>query len=288
MDDYDYSPPESFGNHYGADDKSGKKRKLYFSSDAKTDDDDQYTPPHGSYHSTSIELFPGLSIDLGDKTERNEDEIPEEESILSKQSSVQQAIAETANLDEDVDLTEKNVSIQGTNIILESDEDIQKWVQERRKNWPTSRRIKEKQKQRTEEMRILAASSADSADSANSLQYSSGASSNRRICRYWQSTGRCRNGSKCKFLHEVRCNNGVRHLPNHKIKIIHGVPVQIPQRFSPMVNKGKSLTSLLMESDHLKDENLKLLDVFENIVKSGLIKTDWDSLKRKLQLDKKC
>jgi hypothetical protein len=36
------------------------------------------------------------------------------------------------------------VPIEGTGIVLQTEEDIQKWVEERKKKWPTDKRIKEK------------------------------------------------------------------------------------------------------------------------------------------------
>ncbi|VEU23800.1 DEKNAAC105014 [Brettanomyces naardenensis] len=271
--------------------KVGQVRDIH-NDDVDDDDDDSYSPPPGSpsnSKSSEIELFPGMSIDLTGGKEKKllgVDEAREEDRNVARREPTRQSSTIYPDSDEEVDLGEKIVSIQGTNIVLESEEDIQKWIEERRKKWPTEKRIREREKQKEKEQKIMTRLSGRSDQTVESGSV--------RVCKFWQSTGRCRNGSKCKFLHGAKgAKNGnsgsqfVRHLPHHKVKIIHGVPVQIPQRFSPMVNKGKSLNSLLLESEHLKDENLTLLDVFEKLVKSGVVDSDWEALKHSLKLDDK-
>lgn len=188
---------------------------------------------------------------------------------------------------------DKSIAIQGTNIVFENDEDIEKWIAERKKNWPTNKRVEEKQKEIEKAKKIM--------DNLNNNSNSVDESTNSKIkvCSFWLKTKKCKNGKNCKFSHDVsniqhkRNGNNVnkknglltKALPNHKLKIVHGIPVQIPQRFTPLQNKGKSLHNLMVEGEQFKKENMELLDIFEKLVKSGIITQSWDELKKNLRLD---
>jgi len=164
--------------------------------------------------------------------------------------------SETSDIDDINDEDSKTV-IQGTNIILESEEDIKKWIEERRKNWPTNKRMMEKEELKGKAEMI-----------ASKIGNESKQTSTKPICRFFQRTGRCKHGNKCKFSHEAS-QHQLKSLPNHKVKIIHGVPVQIPQRFSPLQNKGKSLESLLFEGEHFKTQNITILSLIEKLSEGG-------------------
>lgn len=223
--------------------------------------DDDYSPPEGP--TEEIELFPGMSIGIGGGSSSVVPARP-----VAAQNPPQQTQVEPSSSTNDPENSEP-VSIQGTNIVLDSEEDVKKWIEERRKNWPTRKRIVERQQQKKEESAALAKIGVQAVTKG-------------RICKFYARTGKCKNGAKCAFLHEKRDKSQFKRLPNHKLKVIHGVPMQIPQRFTPMTNQGKSLSSLLVESEQLRDENLQLLDLFGKLVKSGAVSTDWEALKRKL------
>ncbi|KAH3670519.1 hypothetical protein OGAPHI_001034 [Ogataea philodendri] len=175
------------------------------------------------------------------------------------------AITDSADeSDDEKEIAAKTVAIAGTNIVLETEEDIQKWIEERRKNWPTTKRVEEKQ-----------ASSAQQSVKVPAPQ------GNRRVCKFWQRSRNCRNGAKCKFLHETGPARP-QQLPNHAVKQIEGLNVQVPRRFTPLVHKGKSLHNLVAEST-MMDENNLLLQVFRKLADNNLL-DDWDEIKSKLNL----
>lgn len=191
----------------------------------------------------------------------------------------------------------KEVSIQGTNIVFENEEDIQKWIEERKKNWPTKKRVEEKNDEIEKSKKIIE----NLSNNSNNTKTKSG-SSNIRICKFWMKNGKCKSGKNCKFSHDateiakakdsIKPNNKPKNnaftnkpLPNHKVKLIHGIPIQIPQRFTPLTNNGKSLHNLLVEGDQLKQENMELIELFEKMVRYKIINQNWDTLKRKLKLD---
>ena len=193
--------------------------------------------------------------------------------------------------DEEVEL-KKKIAVQGTNIILENEEDIQKWIEERKKNWPTNSRIEEKRKELENAKRIV--------ENINNQTHSDEKDIAKvKICNFWLRTKKCRLGKDCKFSHDMSNYSkpknysgkprtkalSTKPLPNHKLKLIHGIPVQIPSRFTPLKNEGKSLHNLLMEGERFQSENVELLGLFTKMVKCGIIKQDWNGLKKKLKLD---
>lgn len=193
--------------------------------------------------------------------------------------------------DEEVEL-EKKIAVQGTNIVLENEEDIQKWIEERKKNWPTNSRVEEKRKELENAKRIVETIN-------NQTQTDEKSTQKVKMCNFWLRTKKCRLGKDCKFSHDMsnyskpKNSNGkprtktlsTKPLPNHKLKLIHGIPVQIPSRFTPLTNEGKSLHNLLMEGERFQSENVELLGLFTRLVTCGIIRQDWNGLKKKLKLD---
>lgn len=200
----------------------------------------------------------------------------------------------------------KKVAIQGTNIVFENDEDIKKWIEERKKNWPTNKRVEEKKKDIEKAKKIIENlncknSNNDSfINNDNNETYNEISKPKIKMCNFWLKHKKCKNGKNCKFSHDMsnyvkpnkntrnksKVNNiSTRPLKNHKLKLIHGIPVQIPSRFTPLNNEGKSLHNLIIEGEQFQKENVQLLDIFSKMVKYGVIKNDWDTLKKKLKLD---
>lgn len=194
--------------------------------------------------------------------------------------------------DDDDDEINLKVTVPGTNIVLENDEDIQKWIEERKKNWPTNKRVKEKVEEREKAQKILKNLTKENTNESSAPLV--------KVCNFWMKTKRCKNGKNCRFSHDpimiekykasTQMNNKNRNdfrqsLPNHKTKLIEGIPIQIPQRFTPLNNKGKSLHSLIVEGERFKEENLELINLFEKLVKFKILDKDWDNLKKKINLD---
>ncbi|AOA61277.1 hypothetical protein PP7435_CHR1-1512 [Komagataella phaffii CBS 7435] len=151
----------------------------------------------------------------------------------------------------------KPIPIPGTSIVLQTEEDIQKWIEERKKNWPTRKRMLEKE----ESSKQHSTSSADSPPKKK----------NPGICRFYATTGKCRNGNKCKFVH------GPPNLPNHRAVVLGGITVQVPKRFSPSLNRGK-LNNMLVEDEHFKKENDQILDFITKLFTENIITETFDEI----------
>lgn len=78
---------------------------------------------------------------------------------------------------EQSDIDEELLTIQGTNIKLETEEDIQKWIEDRKKNWPSKQNIERKKEEPP-------------------------AKKPKMVCKFYQKNKSCKYGSKCKNLHE--------------------------------------------------------------------------------------
>lgn len=142
-------------------------------------------------------------------------------------------------------------TIPGTNITLDTPEDIQKWIEERRRNWPTTKRVAQKA--------ALPTSNAPT-----------------NTCKFFQRTGKCRMGDNCKYSHVI-----TKSLPNHKAKSVHGTVIQVPQRFTPLANGGKSLAALLEEGGNFKDENLAIVQVLQGLSDGGHLPS-WETVLTRL------
>ncbi|KAG7899317.1 hypothetical protein KL935_003627 [Ogataea polymorpha] len=211
----------------------------------------------------NMNLFPEVGVQQAE-TNTNELEITKNPNELDINATTEGSSEES---EDEKELSSKLIAIPGTNIVLNSEEEIQKWIEERRKNWPTNKRVQEKKSLQKEQ-----------------AQAKPNEQRNRRVCRFWQNSRNCKNGAKCRFLHESGPQRP-RQLPNHKVKQIQGLSVQIPQRFTPLVHKGGSLHNLVAEREML-DENVKLLEIFKKLIDNNLIQ-DWCELKQRLNLDKK-
>lgn len=156
------------------------------------------------------------------------------------------------------------IPIPGTSIVLNTDEDIAKWIEERKKNWPSKRRMEEKQNEAPKK-RVF-----DDADNENS----SSNKKQKRYCKFFIK-GNCRN-QHCPNLHEIP----IKPIQNNKLVYHHGLPINIPERYSKSVNSGKSLHNLVIEHDHYKFENDKVLKLIENLVQGGYIKSNYEKYKK--------
>lgn len=160
-------------------------------------------------------------------------------------------LEETQSHIEEASLSKTNVSqpssttavcIPGTSITLETDEDIAKWIEDRKRNWPSKKNVEEK-KRRPRPPSIP--------------QESPPAKRPRNVCRYFQQHGRCKFGKNCKNLHESAGSKGVLSLSN--TKTINDVAVTIPQRFKK--DSGNvTFYRKLVQRDHSEHENDKILN----------------------------
>lgn len=139
------------------------------------------------------------------------------------------------------------IYIEGTSISLQTDEDIAKWIEERKKNWPTRKNIAAK----AERLQLMA----QTEQQKNTKQ-------NKPVCRFFAKSGRCKFGNKCKNSHESAADSSV--------KVINGVSVKVPQRYKNSVNGG-SLFKNLVQRDIFQHENELVLDFVKYLQVNAMI-----------------
>lgn len=162
------------------------------------------------------------------------------------------------------------VFIPGTSITLETEEDINKWIEERKKKWPSRRNIEEKEKLRqTQETGTPKKRQNESTGNQNTKKP-------KNICKFYQNNKRCKFGNKCKNVHEL-ASTGVNK-PSQNVKTINNIPVAIPQRFKNemYINEKDSgahplLFKMLVQKDHFENENSKVLEFIQFLNEKGLI-----------------
>lgn len=148
--------------------------------------------------------------------------------------------------------------IEGTNILLQTEEDIAKWIEERRKNWPTRKNIEAKLSQQHETEQ----------DSKHAPPQKKG----QNVCKFFSRNRRCRFGNKCKNLHEA--SNRPQMNQNANVKTINGIEVAIPQRYKSNADKNKSFFKMLVQKDLYEHENDKVLDFLLYLDSQGMIDHD--------------
>ncbi|KAG2733335.1 hypothetical protein G9P44_004325 [Scheffersomyces stipitis] len=184
--------------------------------------------------------------------------------------------------------------IQGTSITLQTEEDILKWIEERKKNWPSRKNIEKKEKLNQQK------SETNSSTSSKKRPYSQDATERevkdkkqKNICRFYQQHGHCKFGSKCKNVHESTSSINPVASTNvydstHYRRNVNGVPVLIPKLYVNRNSKvGQSRTSSeqsslfkhLVKKDNLENENKIILDFVQFLEREGLI--DHDVMKEK-------
>ncbi|TID29635.1 hypothetical protein CANINC_001754 [Pichia inconspicua] len=278
-----------------------------FSQNLSSGDKNKYNPQNSKTEGSSGLAYPSFKrTGNGDKNNRDHercqkakigkpknfaDQIKDDEHDNSCEEEEDEKDFDEDDEAADEELNTK-VAVPGTNIILENEEDIERWIEERKKNWPTAKRVKEKMEEKEKAEKIMKNLTGEIIE----VHYTP----KIKVCNFWMRTKRCKNGKNCKFSHDateiadyktnIKENHKNRRdskqsFPNHKTKLIHGIPVQIPQRFTPLSNKGKSLHSLIVEGEQFQNENVELITLFEKLVKFQLLNKDWEGLKKKIKLD---
>lgn len=139
------------------------------------------------------------------------------------------------------------IFIEGTNITLQTEEDIAKWIEERRKNWPTRKNIELKKKQ--QEQKQPAAPKPQKA----------------QVCKFFARSGKCKFGNKCRNLHEAAGSGPTT--------TINGLQIAIPQRYKKEMPTG-SLYKNLVQRDLYEHENNVILDFLQYLSDKNLIDKD--------------
>lgn len=192
-------------------------------------------------------------------------------------SRLEQVAEENPVSDEESKPSSNPVFIPGTTIKLETEEDIQKWIAERKKNWPSRNNIERKRQQMLEQSQDNSNDSVQEPKKRKLVDEQQTNTNNqkrpRNICRFFQQHGTCRFGNKCKNIHEKESD----------YKIINNIKVKVPKNFeNPYYNphnssEKSSLYKMLVKKDQLELENNQFIDFLFYLDKKGLIKHDFDS-----------
>lgn len=150
------------------------------------------------------------------------------------------------------------IFIPGTSISLQTEEDIAKWIEERKKKWPTRKNVELKQQQNQEN---------DKKRKLNDKQDNPEPKKPRNVCKFFKQNKSCKFGTKCKNLHEASADN---HSKTHYTKIIHDMPVLIPKLYAN--RQSTKLFTNLVQRDQSENENSLIIDFVEFLDKKGLIK----------------
>ncbi|KAK9329991.1 hypothetical protein V1520DRAFT_294266 [Lipomyces starkeyi] len=150
------------------------------------------------------------------------------------------------------------VTIPGTTISLRTEEDIAKWISERKKKWPTERRIQE----REQELQRKTVEEDEARKTKEKLREEKKKEEDsifakHNICKFFAKTGRCNRGSKCSFSHERPANTSSTALTTKKYKR-YNKPQKMP------------LFKRLVQNDWDK-ENEKVLDFISYLVDIGVV-----------------
>ncbi|KAI5959601.1 uncharacterized protein KGF55_005245 [Candida pseudojiufengensis] len=183
----------------------------------------------------------------------------------------------------------KPVKIPGTNITLQTEEDIAKWIEERKKNWPSKSNIEKKEQIKAEKRKKYQDNTTSIGQTKRKLEESNqneSSNSNKRsrnICRHFQQFKKCKFGTKCKNLHEIPndpnpiASNFKNDLTHTKRKL-NGITILVPKLYSNRTeNTPTSKSSLfkhLITQDQAQNENQLVLDFIKYLDEKGLINHD--------------
>lgn len=141
------------------------------------------------------------------------------------------------------------IFIEGTNITLQTDDDIAKWIEERRKNWPTRKNVELKAKREQERK---------APETEKTVT--------KQACKFYARNKKCKFGTKCRNLHEVASNAS--------LKTINGIQVAVPQRYKKEMQLSGSLYKNLVQRDQYEHENNIIIDFLQFLDKNNLIDRD--------------
>lgn len=166
---------------------------------------------------------------------------------------------ETGNEEDEENPPKEVVFIQGTNISLQTEEDIAKWIEERKKRWPSRKNVEAKKDQRPAKRSLP--------------QDNEPSKKQKNVCKFFAQHNRCKFGNKCKNVHEQPDQQ-----PSANTKVINGMAVHVPQRFhNEMYSKetaGKSLYKMLVQKDLYEHENNEVLEFLRFLEERLLIDHD--------------
>lgn len=202
-------------------------------------------------------------------------------------------VIESSTIDEEIDTEEpqvehddsKPIYIPGTSITLQTEEDIAKWIEERKKKWPTKKNIElkqlqmqkdhslnqQKQKQiQTQQQELHETDDDPENDRKRKSSEKFDLGNNKKpkvICKFYKQNRHCKFGNKCKNLHESIMEEN--HSKSHYTKVINDVSVLIPKLYTN--RQGTGLFKNLVQRDQSENENSLILDFIQFLDQKRLI-----------------
>lgn len=162
----------------------------------------------------------------------------------------------------DEEATAKPVFIPGTSITLQTEEDIQKWIEERKKNWPSKRNVERKK--------------AEVASSGNKRKQEESTNSNKKskqICKFYKQNKSCKFGNNCKNIHETESD--FTTINNIKTRLVK--PFENNYYTKENASENSSLYKMLVKKDQFELENEKFIEFLYYLEQKGLIKHDFNA-----------
>lgn len=215
------------------------------------------------------------AIEANNPPESKEDPVNQESQSNPHETNHTQPSKDTdVDSDEDEELhstkpQSNSIFIPGTTIKLETDEDIQKWIAERKRNWPTKKNLEMKQ---LESQQVN-----DNNDKKRKAQDDNKSTDNakkpRNICRFYKQHQSCKFGNKCKNSHEL----------DSDYKLINNIKVKVPKNFENKYynpnnpSENSSLYKMLVKKDQLELENNQFIDFLYYLENQGLIKHEFNN-----------
>lgn len=157
--------------------------------------------------------------------------------------------------------------------VLAAAENLEQWIADRRRNWPTKERVAAKKKElelakTADQSTANTASTENTANNTKPNQNNTNAGKSgknlrkRPICRYFRN-GKCKNGDQCRFSHDLRTDSEEGSKPNAKTPRLN-----VYKRYETPVKS--SLFVKLVQSDHDAEDEL-LLKFIEYLNKKKLL-----------------
>jgi ribosome assembly protein 1 len=203
-----------------------------------------------------LDLPTHLPNDIPNSNTRETDSSNEIEQTVEQ--PVEQATDEADDERPNIESAEP-VCIPGTSITLQTEEDIAKWIEERKKNWPTRKNVELKKQQKQQEKKRPLENPGNDRPKKQ-----------RTVCKFFQQHKHCKFGNKCKNVHES--GPTIPSSKHHYTRSINGIPVLIPKLYSN--RQDSALFKNLVQRDQYEHENTTILDFIRYMDKNGQINHD--------------
>lgn len=152
------------------------------------------------------------------------------------------------------------VVVPGNNktISVNTEKEIEEWIQARKKNWPTNARVEAKQKEREAANKQREEASKQREEAGKPREEVRGGS--KGVCKFFAKNGKCSNGTNCRFAHTTSTGADQQQAaPSSKVNYKrYEAPVKMP------------LFKMLVRND-IDQENGSVLDFIEFLSLNGLL-----------------